>query len=174
MPGLLAWVLGTEISGCCSSAVWTLTTEQVSLWLRLSCLSPPSSGIPDLYHQPVWNVFQFPPCLKLSSCLVTVSLLHVPRFAYFRHFTCTCDITHVCPCVTGPFTEHDTLVSRYPVFIPFFCPSSTPFFGEHVFLSQAFALVPPSGCSGQFCCDSHVSVYFQFSQGYQEWILGVL
>lgn len=28
MPGLLVWVLGTEISGCCSSAVWTLTTEQ--------------------------------------------------------------------------------------------------------------------------------------------------
>lgn len=28
MPGLLARDLGTEISGCCSSTVWTLTTEQ--------------------------------------------------------------------------------------------------------------------------------------------------
>lgn len=61
----------------------------------------------------------------------------------------------VCPYVTGPLTEHGILIPRYPFFIPFFCLSSTPLFGEHVvFLSWAFALVPTSGCSEQFCCDS--------------------
>lgn len=60
---------------------------------------------------------------------------------------CTCVIMQVCPCVTGSFTEHDVLIPRYPFFIPFFCPSSTPLFGEHMFLSWTFALILPSGLS---------------------------
>lgn len=72
----------------------------------------------------------------------------------------------------APLTEYGVLIPQYPFFIPFFCPSSTPLFGDHVFLSWAFALVPPFGCTEQFGWDS-VIAYFQFSQRFQEWILRV-